>query len=134
MNTHACTALALLLAAGCGQGQSRDQPAPDTAVAVDSQVTGATDSTVVKDTRAPRRAPAVKNAPKTIEAVLAAHTDSLMAIPGVLGTGVGRCENGATCIRVLVSRVTEEIQRRVPRELEGYQVRVDVTGPIVPRP
>jgi len=76
----------------------------------------------------------VKNAPKTIDEVLAAHTDSLMAIPGVLGTGIGRCEQGKQCIRILVSRVTEEIRRRVPPELEGYQVRVDVTGPIVPRP
>lgn len=72
------------------------------------------------------------NVPKSIDAVLAAHNDSLMAIPGVLGTAAGRCA-GAPCIRILVSRVTEEIRRRIPRELEGFPVRVDVTGPIVPR-
>ena len=71
-------------------------------------------------------------APKTIDAVLAAHSDSLMAVPGVLGTAVGRC-NGAPCIRVLVSRVNDEIRRRVPRTLEGYPVHIDVTGTIVPR-
>jgi len=70
--------------------------------------------------------------PKTIDAVLAAHNDSLMAVPGVLGTAVGRC-NGAPCIRILVTRVTDEIQRRIPSQLEGFPVRVDVTGAIVPR-
>ena len=70
-------------------------------------------------------------APKTIEAVLAEHNDSLMAVPGVLGTAVGRC-SGAPCIRILVGRVNDEIRRRVPRELEGYPVHIDVTGTIVP--
>jgi hypothetical protein len=74
----------------------------------------------------------VTKAPKTIEAVLAEHNDSLMAVPGVLGTAVGRC-NGAPCIRVLVGRVSDEIRRRVPRALEGYPVHIDVTGTIVPR-
>lgn len=76
--------------------------------------------------------PAVAQAPRTIEAVLAAHTDSLMVVPGVLGTAIGRCD-GAPCIRVLVSRVTEDVRRRVPSQLEGFPVRIDVTGPIVPR-
>lgn len=70
--------------------------------------------------------------PKTIEAVLAAHNDSLMAVPGVLGTAIGRCAT-APCIRILVSRVTDEVQRRIPSQLEGFPVRIDVTGPIVPR-
>ena len=70
--------------------------------------------------------------PKTIEAVLAAHNDSLMAVPGVVATAIGRC-NDAPCIRILVSRVTDDVQRRVPRQLEGFPVQVDVSGPIVPR-
>lgn len=74
----------------------------------------------------------VTDAPKTIEAVLAAHNDSLMAVPGVLATAIGRC-NGAPCIKILVSRVTDDVQRRVPRQLEGFPVQVDVSGPIVPR-
>lgn len=75
---------------------------------------------------------AVADAPKTIEAVLAAHTDSLMAVPGVLGTAIGRCD-GAPCIRILVNRVSDEVQRRIPSQLEGFPVRIDVTGRIVPR-
>jgi hypothetical protein len=75
---------------------------------------------------------AVADAPKTIEAVLAAHNDSLMAVPGVVATAIGRC-NDAPCIRILVSRVTDEVQRRVPSQLEGFPVQVVVSGPIVPR-
>lgn len=112
--------VALLLLAGCGRAQTRDDVAADTG------------ATTAPDTSRIERTPAVTEAPKTIDAVLAAHTDSLMAVPGVLGTAVGRC-GGAPCIRVLVSRVTDEVQRRVPRELEGFPVHVDVTGTIVPR-
>lgn len=97
--------LAIVLIAGCGHAQPREEGGGG---------------------------PAVAQSSRTIEAVLAAHTDSLMAVPGVLGTAIGRC-NGAPCIRILVNRVTDEVQRRIPSQLEGYPVRVDVSGPIVPR-
>jgi len=104
MSANSTTLLAaIILMTGCGQAKTRD--------------TGGQ---------------AVADAPRTIEAVLAAHSDSLMAVPGVLATAVGRCK-GAPCIRILVSRVTDEVQRRVPSQLEGFPVQVDVSGPIVPR-
>jgi len=69
---------------------------------------------------------------KTIEAVLAAHTDSLMALPGVVGTAIGLCD-GAPCIRVFLADSGAAARRRIPEELEGYRVKVEVTGPIRPR-
>ena len=69
---------------------------------------------------------------KTIEAVLAAHSDSLMALPGVVGTAIGLCD-GAPCIRVLLADASAAARRRIPEELEGYAVKVEVTGPIRPR-
>ena len=69
---------------------------------------------------------------KTIEAVLAAHTDSLMALPGVVGTAIGLCD-GAPCIRVFLADSGAAARRRIPQELEGYPVKVEVTGPIRPR-
>lgn len=69
---------------------------------------------------------------KTIEAVLAAHTDSLMAIPGVVGTAIGRCDE-APCIRVFLAKPSAAARRRIPEALEGYAVKVEVTGPIRPR-
>jgi hypothetical protein len=69
---------------------------------------------------------------KTIEAVLAAHTDSLMALPGVVGTAIGMCD-GAPCIRVFIADASAAGRRRIPAQLEGYPVKVEVTGPIRPR-
>ena len=69
---------------------------------------------------------------KTIEAVLAAHTNSLMALPGVVGTAIGLCD-GAPCIRVFLADSGAAARRRIPTQLEGYPVKVEVTGPIRPR-
>jgi hypothetical protein len=67
---------------------------------------------------------------KSIEQVLAAHTSELMAIPGVVGTAQGELDSGAPCIQVLVVERTAEIDRRVPRTLEGWPVVIVVTGEI----
>ena len=69
---------------------------------------------------------------KPIEAVLAAHNDSLMALPGVVGTAIGRCD-GAPCIRVFLANSSAAARRRIPEELVGYAVKVEVTGRIRPR-
>jgi hypothetical protein len=66
--------------------------------------------------------------PRTIEAVLAAHTQSLMSLPGVVGTALGLCGD-APCIRVFVADAAAARQT-IPGRLEGYPVRIDVTGPI----
>src|SRR3989442_2261292 len=66
---------------------------------------------------------------RTMEAVLAAHSDSLMALPGVVGTAIGRCD-GAPCIRVFLAAPDDATRQRIPARLEGYPVRVEVTGPI----
>ena len=64
---------------------------------------------------------------KTIEAVLAQHSDSLMALPGVVGTAIGRCD-GAPCIRVFVKDSAAARNARVAERLDGYRVRVEVSG------
>ena len=71
-------------------------------------------------------------ATRSIDKVLADHTDSLMAIPGVVGTAVGLCD-GARCIKVLVADSNAAAARRIPSRLEGYRVVVEVTGAIKPR-
>jgi len=69
---------------------------------------------------------------RSIDEVLAAHTDSLMALPGVVGTAIGLCE-GERCIKVLVADSSSATKSRIPARLEGYQVVVEVTGTIKPR-
>jgi hypothetical protein len=69
---------------------------------------------------------------RSIDQVLAAHTDSLMALPGVVGTAIGLCD-GERCIKVLVADSSAATKRRIPDRLEGYRVLVEVTGTITPR-
>jgi hypothetical protein len=62
-----------------------------------------------------------------IERVLARHASAWMALPGVVGTGIGLAE-GRPCITVLVVQATSELQRRIPTEVDGYPVRIVETG------
>lgn len=62
-------------------------------------------------------------------AVLARHRDTLMAVPGVVGTALGLCE-GEYCIKVLVEARSPIIEKRIPSELEGVRVEILPTGPI----
>ena len=71
-------------------------------------------------------------AKRSIDDVLAAHTDSLMALPGVVGTSVGLCD-GAQCIQVLLADSTAATRSRIPAQLEGYRVVTQVTGTIRPK-
>ena len=64
---------------------------------------------------------------KTIEQVLREHTDSLMALPGVVGTAQGLCDD-KPCIQVFVVEATEELLKQIPEEIEGYAVDVQQTG------
>jgi hypothetical protein len=64
-----------------------------------------------------------------IEEVLKKYTDKLMSISGVVGTGQGLCD-GEPCIKVLLIKKTRELERKIPRELEGYKVRLEETGKV----
>lgn len=62
-----------------------------------------------------------------IERVLARHSSAWMALPGVLGTGIGLAE-GRRCITVMVARATSGLRRRIPTEVDGYPIRIVETG------
>ena len=72
------------------------------------------------------------------EEALKKHTPSLMSLTGVVGTGQG-LRDGSPCITVFVIRKTPELERKIPRELEGFPVKIEDTGrvdalPATPRP
>jgi len=71
-------------------------------------------------------------ATRTINQVLAAHSDSLMALPGVVGTAIGLCD-GEKCIKVMVVDSNSATRAGIPTSVEGYRVVVEVTGPLRPR-
>jgi hypothetical protein len=71
-------------------------------------------------------------ATKSIDQVLAAHTDSLMALPGVVGTAIGLYQ-GERCIKVLLADAGGDTKDRIPSRLEGYRVVIEVIGTIRPK-
>ena len=66
---------------------------------------------------------------KKIETVLKDHTDSLMALRGVVGTAIGECA-GKPCIKVYVEKKTPELLKQIPSAIDGYTVAVQETGEI----
>lgn len=74
-----------------------------------------------------------RNGVPLIGDVLRRHSDSLMAIPGVVGVARGE-KNGAPTIYVMVERMNDALRRALPDSIEGYAVDVSVTGEIKAQP
>lgn len=64
---------------------------------------------------------------QSVMAVQNRHTDRLMAIPDVVGTGTGADERGNPVILILTQR---EGVPNLPSEIEGIRTRVDVVGEV----
>lgn len=64
--------------------------------------------------------------------IIARHAPELMRVPGVVGVYEGETGRHTPCIRILVARRTSELEKRLPRELEGRPVEIEVTGVIRP--
>ena len=70
---------------------------------------------------------------RDINAVLADHDNELLAIPGVVGVYVGLMKDEKTpCLKVMLARKGADLERRIPRTLEGHPVGTEVTGEIRP--
>jgi hypothetical protein len=70
--------------------------------------------------------------PPTIEEVQERHTPDWMELPGVVGTGIGLCDD-EPCIRIFLSAPSPEAEKAIPERVEGYRVEVVVTGAFRPR-
>ena len=70
---------------------------------------------------------------RDINVVLRAHDRELLAINGVVGVYVGVLDDGKTpCLKVMVVAKNAELERAIPKTLEGYPVLIEVTGEIKP--
>ncbi len=70
---------------------------------------------------------------KDISEVLKENDKQLMSVRGVVGVYVGMAEDGKTlCLKVIVEKKTPDLERRIPKQLEGYKVVIEETGPIRP--
>lgn len=68
---------------------------------------------------------------RDINAVLAAHDNELLAVPGVVGVYVATLDDGRTlCLKVMLVEDKPELRRAVPPMIEGYPVVLEVTGEV----
>ncbi len=68
----------------------------------------------------------------SLRQVMEEHRDGWMDRPEVTGVGLGRCE-GEPCIVLYLIRASEEAEEALPDSVQGYPVRLEVTGRVVPR-
>src|SRR5574341_2369686 len=69
---------------------------------------------------------------RDINEVMNAHVNELMALPGVVGVFIGALDNGTPCIKVMVVKTTPELEKKIPKDLEGHPVLIVETGEIKP--
>ena len=69
---------------------------------------------------------------RDINTVKEAHTQELMALPGVVGVYVGELSDHTPCITVMVVKTTPELEQKIPKMVEGHPVKIDETGEIKP--
>ena len=64
-----------------------------------------------------------------IDEVVEKHQERLLNVSGVVGVGVGGSED-APVIVIMVTGATTAMARKLPRQLDGYPVRVEKSGEI----
>jgi hypothetical protein len=70
---------------------------------------------------------------REINAVLKDHDRELLSKRGVTGVYVGLMPDGKTpCLKVMLIRKDAQLERSIPRVIEGYPVVLEVTGEITP--
>lgn len=86
---------------------------------------GATTGAIHAAPNAPRDA--VMN--KDIEQVFHEQHDLIMAMPGVVGMGIGLCGT-RPCIKVYVGSSTTSPIPHLPEFIDGHEIEIEFTGPI----
>lgn len=69
-----------------------------------------------------------------VQEVKKKHDGQLMAIPGVVGTGISQDADGRHLIEVYVEILDDKVRQQVPGELDGVTVRIVQTGEFEARP
>lgn len=66
---------------------------------------------------------------RSIEKVKADHEGQLMAIDGVQGVGIGQREDGdGLAIKIYVDNMTNDLKKKLPKQLEGHPVQIEISG------
>ena len=67
---------------------------------------------------------------RAIEQVLREHAGILMSLPGVVATAEGLI-HGKPCVKVYVAVKTPELERELPKSIDGFLVVVQEVGEIM---
>jgi hypothetical protein len=70
---------------------------------------------------------------QTIEQVKEQHESDLLSIDGVVGVGIGECED-KPCIKVYLENESPNLKQQIPKQLDGFKVDTQVTGAIQAQP
>ena len=112
-NTRAIAAAALALLALLGVACQPHAPEPSAS------------------TTTPPPADSASSSDQSLSLVIARNATKLMGIPGVVGVYEGET-GGKPVLRVMVLSRADSTVSRIPKTLEGYDVEVEVSGPIKP--
>lgn len=66
---------------------------------------------------------------RSIEQVLRDQRDRIMSVHGVVGTGIGLCGE-RPCIKVYTSEPASALAEKLPGNIDGYTIDIEMTGPI----
>ena len=69
---------------------------------------------------------------RDINKVMEDHSAELMAIPGVIGVAISELDDHTPCIWVMVKKQSPELEKRIPKKLEGHPVVIHESGEIKP--
>jgi len=75
------------------------------------------------------RSQGASDAAAGIAAVRDRHEAELMAVPGVVGVGIGE-RHGREVIVVYVEKKDAKMEHEIPQTLETYRLQIEVTGPV----
>ena len=64
-----------------------------------------------------------------IQDVKAKYEKQIIDTPGVVSMGIGKDAKGQTAIIIGIEQDSEKIRAALPKELDGYPVEVQTTGP-----
>lgn len=65
----------------------------------------------------------------TIEQAQKKHQAKIMKLTGVVGIGIGEVKTEKV-IKVMVDKRTPELEKKIPKQIEGYPVVIEETGKI----
>jgi len=67
---------------------------------------------------------------RSIQDVKAKYTNRLLALPGVISVGIGKDPEGQSVIIIGLESPHPETEKKIPKTLEGYPVRVEILGTV----